>query len=163
MLWVISLINYCCKISGLPYTKSLMARSWLNWGEKVETPVTGDIVVFWRGNPQSVSGHVGIYISQNDMESCVMCCDQILKCLDLPRNITINNLSDLSKIYINIGNTLIKQRNKTLSNFSLDIAELLDSITTGSERLQQDVVTVHGSTVKFRNSEYKFQNKSEVR
>lgn len=104
-----------------------------------------------------------IYISQNDMESCVMSCDQILKCLDLPRNITINNLSDLSKIYINIGNTLIKQKNKTLSDFSLDIAKLLDPIVTESECSLQDADTVHGSTYEFRNSECEFQNKREVR
>jgi tetratricopeptide (TPR) repeat protein len=103
-----------------------------------------------------------IYISQNVMESCVMSCDQILKSLDLPRDITINSLSDLSKLYINIGNTLIKQQNKMLSDFSLDIAKLLGQIVTESDSSIQDTVTDHGYTVKFRTSEYEFHNKNKV-
>ncbi len=67
-----------------------------------------------------------IYISLNDLESCVICCDQILKCLNLPRNITINNIPDLSKLYVNIGNTLSKHQKENLSGFSFEIALLLD-------------------------------------
>ena len=67
-----------------------------------------------------------IYISLNDLESCVVSCDQILKCLNLPRNITINNISDLSELYVNIGNTLSKHQKENLSGFSFEIALLLD-------------------------------------
>lgn len=47
--------------TGVPVkigTRSAMARSWLNFGKKVESPKQGDIVVFERGN-NGVSGHVG--------------------------------------------------------------------------------------------------------
>ncbi len=74
-----------------------------------------------------------IYISQNDMESCVMSCDQILKYLDLPRDITINNLSDLSKIYSAIGKTLLKQQNDMLTGFSYGIAELLGPVVSKND------------------------------
>ena len=92
-----------------------------------------------------------IYISQNDVQSCVASCDQILKCLNLPRDTTINNLSDLSRLYISIGKTLLKQQNEMLSGFSFDIAELLGPVVTESDDSQQDVVTVNGSSNEFRN------------
>ncbi len=71
-----------------------------------------------------------IYISLNDLESCVVSCDQILKCLNLPRDITINNISDLSELYVNIGNTLSKHQKENLSGFSFEIALLLVSKPT---------------------------------
>ena len=39
----------------------LMARSFLFWGERVDEPKIGDVVVFPRGN-QGWQGHVGFYI-----------------------------------------------------------------------------------------------------
>jgi len=66
-----------------------------------------------------------IYLSLNDLESCVMSCDELLRCLDLPRNITINSASDLSKLYINIGETLKAQQKELLANMSLEIADLI--------------------------------------
>ena len=62
----------------------------------------------------------------NDPESCVMSCNELLKCLNLPRNITINSLYDLSTLYIEIGTTLIKQQKEPLAGFSFEIALLLD-------------------------------------
>ena len=108
----------------------------------------------------SVEAHLAlsrIYISQNEMESCIASCDQILKCLNLPRNIIINDLSDLSKLYIDIGNTLLNQQNELLSGFSFGIAELLDP-TILNNSLQQSAVAVHGTTDKFLNQDYEFQN-----
>ena len=67
-----------------------------------------------------------IYISLNDPEGCVTSCDELLKCLNLPRNITINSISDLSKLYANIGATLLKQQKELLANYSLEISTLLD-------------------------------------
>jgi tetratricopeptide (TPR) repeat protein len=67
-----------------------------------------------------------IYISLNDPEGCVMSCNELLKCLNLPRNITIDNMSDLSKLYSNIGITLMKQQKELPANFSFEIAALLD-------------------------------------
>jgi tetratricopeptide (TPR) repeat protein len=67
-----------------------------------------------------------IYISLNDPESCVMSCDELLKCLNLPRNITIDSISDLSKLYANIGTTLMKQQKELPANFSFEIAVLLN-------------------------------------
>ncbi len=73
--------------------------------------------------------HLGLskaYLSMNDPESCIRSCDELLKHLKLPRNITINSLSDLSYLYVSIGTTLMKQQKETLSRFALEIAVLLD-------------------------------------
>ena len=67
-----------------------------------------------------------IYISLDVLESCVMSCDELLKCLDLPRNVTIDSVSDLSKLYVNIGETLKAQQKKLLANVSFEIAALID-------------------------------------
>ena len=74
-----------------------------------------------------------IYISLDDLESCVMSCDELLRCLELPRNVTINSVSDLSKLYINIGTDLMKQQKELLANMSLEIAALLDTNSTSRE------------------------------
>ena len=42
----------------------LAARHFLRVGRKVENPVYGDIVVFWRGKPNGWKGHVGLYIRE---------------------------------------------------------------------------------------------------
>ena len=66
-----------------------------------------------------------IYISLNDPEGCVTSCDELLKCLNLPRNITIDSIHDLSKLYTNIGITLMRKRKEVLASFSFEIATLL--------------------------------------
>jgi tetratricopeptide (TPR) repeat protein len=80
-----------------------------------------------------------IYIYLNDIESCVVSCDEILKYLNLPRDITINNLSDLSKLYINIGKSLLKHQKENLSGFSLEIALLLNPDALKKDGLLQNV------------------------
>ena len=73
--------------------------------------------------------HLGLskaYLYINDPESCMRSCDELLKHLNLPRNITINSLNDLSKLYMLIGTTLIKHQNEALAGFAFEIAVLLD-------------------------------------
>lgn len=60
--WCSVFINWCCLKAGLPRTKKANARSWLSLGKPVKDPVPGDIVIFWRDNPSSWKGHVGIFI-----------------------------------------------------------------------------------------------------
>ena len=74
-----------------------------------------------------------------------------LKCLELSRDMTINSVSDLSKLYINIGKTLLTQQKETLSGFSFEIAELLDPVVIEKNGLLQDAVTVQGSTEGLRD------------
>lgn len=62
--WCSIFLNWVAMKSGLPYSGKLDARSWLKIGRKVENPQLGDVVVFWRGNPDSWMGHVGFYIRE---------------------------------------------------------------------------------------------------
>lgn len=67
-----------------------------------------------------------IYVSLKDIEGCIKSCDELLKCLKLPGNLTIDSISDLGNIYINIGVALKKQNQELLSKLSFEIAYDLD-------------------------------------
>ena len=63
--WCSAAVNYWAKKSGLEYSGKLNARSWLNFGRKVDIQ-DADIVVFWRVSPSDWRGHVGIPIREDD-------------------------------------------------------------------------------------------------
>lgn len=60
--WCSAFTNWVCWNWGAERSRSLAARSWLQVGKSVANPETGDIVVFWRGDPGGWQGHVGFYI-----------------------------------------------------------------------------------------------------
>lgn len=54
--WCAAFVGSCLKDANLPNSGSLMARSYLEYGTKLEEPKIGAIAVFKRGAPPS--GHV---------------------------------------------------------------------------------------------------------
>ena len=66
--WCASFVGARLEDAGLPSTRKLNARSYLDWGEGVTLAeaVPGDVVVFWRGSPSSWQGHVGFFVDQGD-------------------------------------------------------------------------------------------------
>lgn len=62
--WCSIFANWCALKADLERSKKLNARSWLEVGTEVETPQTGDIVIYWRSSPHSWKGHVGIFINK---------------------------------------------------------------------------------------------------
>lgn len=64
--WCSIFANWCAMRASLPYSGKLNARSWLEVGQPVEDPEPGDVVVFWRGNPNSWEGHVALIDSMGD-------------------------------------------------------------------------------------------------
>lgn len=58
--WCSAFVNWCVEKAGFEGTDSAWARSWNNWGKKIEVPRRGCIVVFRRGS----GGHVGFYIGE---------------------------------------------------------------------------------------------------
>lgn len=64
--WCAAFVNACLVMNNYEQTGKLTARSFLNYGEKVEKPTQGDIVVFWRSSRHSWKGHVGFYVSEDE-------------------------------------------------------------------------------------------------
>ena len=64
--WCSSFVNFCMKKAQVNGTNSARARSWENWGKKLDQPVTGCIAVFERPAGGSAAGHVGFFISEEN-------------------------------------------------------------------------------------------------
>lgn len=59
--WCSSFANFIVKRCGVEGTGSAMARSWENWGESLDKPIPGCLVVLKRGdNP--LYGHVTFFL-----------------------------------------------------------------------------------------------------
>jgi uncharacterized protein (TIGR02594 family) len=63
--WCSSFANWVMKQAGIKGSGEASARSWLNWGQKLETPRRGCIVVLKRpGSP--TNGHVAFYVGEEN-------------------------------------------------------------------------------------------------
>ena len=71
--WCSVFISYCAKKAGLSYTKKATAKSWLDYGQKIRNPEPGDLVVFWREDPDSWKGHVAIFLSIDPENNEIIC------------------------------------------------------------------------------------------
>jgi len=62
--WCAAFVGAMLERAGLKSTRALDARSYNDWGEEIdiEDALPGDIVVFWRGSPNSWKGHVGFFV-----------------------------------------------------------------------------------------------------
>jgi len=57
-LWCADFINFILRRTGHPTTNSRAAKSFLDYGQRIDSPRVGAIVVLSRGGPNN--GHVGI-------------------------------------------------------------------------------------------------------
>ena len=57
--WCSLFANWVCAHVACTRSHSLVARDWMRVGEEIKHPLKGDVVVFWRGSPDSWRGHVG--------------------------------------------------------------------------------------------------------
>ena len=60
-------MNFLLEKAGLNGTNSYMARSFLNIGKHTDLPALGDIVVLWRVGKDTQWGHVGLYVTEDDI------------------------------------------------------------------------------------------------
>lgn len=60
--WCSIFVNWCCIQAGLQCTHKANARSWLSIGKPTDNPIPGDVVIFWREDPNSWKGHVGLFL-----------------------------------------------------------------------------------------------------
>lgn len=61
-----SFVNWCMMQAGVPRTKSALARSWLKWGVALKKPKVGAVTILWRGSPTASTGHVGLWLGEDD-------------------------------------------------------------------------------------------------
>ena len=71
--WCSAFMAYCAKKAGLSYSKKATAKSWLNVGKEVKDPQPGDLVIFWREDPNSWKGHVAIFLGIDQLTNEVIC------------------------------------------------------------------------------------------
>jgi len=69
--WCAAFVNASLKNSGITGSESvsdvpLMARSFLSYGERIDEPQQGDIVILERGTT-GWQGHVGFYVEQKEI------------------------------------------------------------------------------------------------
>lgn len=62
--WCAAFVGAHLERAGVPCSKAVNARSYEKWGERIERPTVGCIVVLWRGSPTSWQGHVGFYVGE---------------------------------------------------------------------------------------------------
>lgn len=60
----LAMASWCMRAGWKPPVGYLGARNWLTWGLEVKKPTLGDAVVFWRSNPNTWEGHVGLFVAQ---------------------------------------------------------------------------------------------------
>lgn len=60
--WCAAFVNFTLMQTGYRGTGKLNARSFLDLPGEIPVPQMGDIVVFWREDPNSWKGHVGYVI-----------------------------------------------------------------------------------------------------
>lgn len=62
--WCAAYVGACLERSGISGTASLMARSFLSWGHKIDSGRLGAVAVFSRGSDPAL-GHVGFLVGEN--------------------------------------------------------------------------------------------------
>jgi uncharacterized protein (TIGR02594 family) len=62
--WCAAFVGAMLERAGLPSTRKLNARSYLDWGQPVDLKDAqpGDVVIFSRGDPNGWQGHVGFFV-----------------------------------------------------------------------------------------------------
>lgn len=66
--WCSGFVNWCMEKAGFAGTDSLWARSWAKWGQELDEPRRGCIVVFKRkcdpSDKKKTCGHVAFYVAE---------------------------------------------------------------------------------------------------
>ena len=67
--WCSGFVSGILELVGIKSTRADSARSYLNWGLHVHTPMVGAIVIFERGE---ASGHVGFIVGRDDKNNLMV-------------------------------------------------------------------------------------------
>jgi uncharacterized protein (TIGR02594 family) len=74
LAWCGLFMGYTALQAGFdpPKANLLGARNWLEFGVPVKTAMLGDVLVFYRGSKTGFTGHVGIYVGEDDTRYYVL-------------------------------------------------------------------------------------------
>jgi uncharacterized protein (TIGR02594 family) len=61
--WCSAFANWVMGKAGFSGSGKANARSWLDWGVKLDRPCYGAVTVLWRDDPRSWKGHVAFYVA----------------------------------------------------------------------------------------------------
>lgn len=70
--WCAAYVGAMLERAGHSCSKSLAARSYMQWGKKLSKPKQGCVAVFWRNSPRSWQGHVGFFVKEDDTHVWVL-------------------------------------------------------------------------------------------
>lgn len=70
--WCSNFANWVMQQAGYKGTRKANARSWLTWGDKLEKPQYGCVIVFWRDEVQSAKGHVAFYLRDSGINDLIV-------------------------------------------------------------------------------------------
>jgi tetratricopeptide (TPR) repeat protein len=113
---------------GYPEALSNLAYAYYglqNWDKSIE--YFSKITELY---PDQLDAHVHlaqVFLLNQDIESCVVSCDSILKLLNLKRDIVLNSLTDLGDQFRVIAQELLLVNNPHLSRICLEIGKILTS------------------------------------
>jgi len=64
--WCAKCLNAWFEEAGIKGTNSPAARSFLTWGVPLHSPIPGCVVVYWRDKPEGWTGHVHLYVREDE-------------------------------------------------------------------------------------------------
>ncbi len=70
--WCAGFVGGVLEECSIKSSRSAAARSYCKWGEAIDGPAVGAIVVFWRGKPDGWSGHVGFVIGKDQANNLMV-------------------------------------------------------------------------------------------
>lgn len=125
--WCSCFVNWCIQQSGGKGTRSAMARSWLNWGEKSDGQV-GDIVILKRGT-SNIQGHVGFVVKKGLLNIDVLGGNQ-------SNNVTVQSFSRTKVLGYRTSKDIKEQSSSNKIGVNMDLVALLNSLVANIAALQ---------------------------
>lgn len=143
--WCSCFVNWCVQQAGGKGTRSAMARSWLNWGEKSDGQV-GDIVVLKRGT-SNVQGHVGFVVKKGLLSVDVIGGNQ-------SNNVTVQSFSRTKVLGYRTSKDIKEQSSSNKIGVSMDLVALLNNLVANIAALQAQLVDAQASADALAKAKY---------
>ena len=70
--WCAKAVCAWLEMCGIRSTRSPAARSFGKWGQELDGPAVGSVVVFWRKSVDSAFGHVGLVVGKDSSGNIVV-------------------------------------------------------------------------------------------